>query len=294
MTIDSSSTIPVWSGLDNKLDNIKGVICDLWGVLHDGRVQHQDAVECLINIRARGIPVALLSNSPKPVNEVWRYLADLGIPKSVADVLISSGSIARRMIRETKRGQKMYHIGPAERDAATLEGLPIEYASSPEAADFILCTGLNETTGEAHRSMLKEAALASIPMICANPDRIVHVREELQLCAGVVGDVYQSLGGTVVWAGKPNILALHSAAKALNLSVDETSIIMIGDSFQTDIAGAANAGYKAILIAGGIHRDDILPILESGPPTYEQLAEILHRDSHAIPALESIMPSLKW
>lgn len=294
MTIDASTTIPIWSGLDNKLDNIKGVICDLWGVLHDGSVQHQEAVECLINIRSQGIPVALLSNSPKPVNEVWRYLEDLGIPKSVADVLISSGSIARRLIRDTKSGQKMYHIGPAERDAATLEGLPVESASSPETADFILCTGLNETTGEAHRPMLKESALAGIPMICANPDRIVHVRQELQFCAGVVGDVYRSLGGDVVWAGKPNILALQSAAKALNLPLDETSIIMIGDSFQTDIAGAANAGYKAILIAGGIHRDDILPLLDSGQLSYEQLAEILHRDSHAIPALESIMPSLKW
>lgn len=294
MTIDTLSKVPVWNGLDNKLDNIKGVICDLWGVLHDGNVQHKEAVECLINIRSQGIPVALLSNSPKPVNEVWHYLEGLGIPKSVADVLISSGSLARRLIRDTKSGQKMYHIGPAERDAATLEGLPVEYATSPEAADFILCTGLNETTAEAHRPMLKEAALAGIPMICANPDRVVHIREELQLCAGVVGDVYQSLGGDVVWAGKPNILALQSATKALNLSLDETSIMMIGDSFQTDIAGAANAGYKAILIAGGIHRDDILPLLGSGPLSYEQLAEILHRDSHAIPALESIMPSLKW
>lgn len=294
MTSDSSTTIPVWSGLNNKLGNIKGVICDLWGVLHDGNVKHQEAVECLINIRSQGIPVALLSNSPKPVNEVWSYLEGLGIPKSVADVLISSGSIARRIIRDTKSGQKMYHIGPAERDAATLEGLPVEYASSPETADFILCTGLNETTGEAHRPMLKEAALAGVPMICANPDRIVHVRDELQLCAGVVGDVYQDLGGIVVWAGKPNRLALHSAVESLGMPLDETSIIMIGDSFQTDIAGAANAGYKAILIAGGIHRDDILPLLNSGPLNYEQLAEILHRDSHAIPALESIMPSLKW
>ena len=294
MTIDPSTPIPIWGGLKHKLDNITGVICDLWGVLHDGAAPHSEAVECLTNIRAQGIPVALLSNSPKPVDEVWRYLADMGIPKTVADALITSGSIARRMVRSTYSGQKMYHLGPAERDALTLEGLPVDHVELLVDADFILCTGLNEATGEAHRPMLQEAAMRGVPMICANPDRIVHVRAELQLCAGVVADVYQSLGGAVLWAGKPNILALHSAAEALNLPFSESSIVMIGDSFQTDIAGAANAGYKAILVAGGIHRDDILPLLNFGAPSYQQLADILQRDRHTIPTLESIMPSLKW
>lgn len=294
MTIDISSTIPVWDGLGDNLGNIKGVICDLWGVLHDGTRQNEKAVECLKKIRAQGIPVALLSNSPKPVEEVWLLLESFGITRSVADVLLSSGSIARRLIRSSYSHKKMYHLGPALRDAETLEGLPVEQVKSPQDADFILCTGLNEATGEAHRPMLRDAALRDIPMICANPDRIVHVRDELQFCAGVVADVYQSLGGAVIWAGKPNVLALHSAVKALNLPLSETSIIMIGDSLQTDIAGAASAGYKGILIADGIHREDILPLLKDGAPSYRQLALVLHRDIHTIPAIESIMPNLRW
>jgi HAD superfamily hydrolase (TIGR01459 family) len=198
------------------------------------------------------------------------------------------------MIRRTHSGQKMYHLGPAKRDASTLEGLPVEQVHSVLEADFILCTGLIEVTGQAHSAMLKGAALRGIPMICANPDRVVHVRDELQLCAGVVADVYLSFGGIVTWAGKPNALAFQSALEALTLPLSEKAIFMIGDSLQTDIAGAANVGYKAILIAGGIHREDILPCLDQGNPSYLQLAAILQRESQTIPVMESIMPSLKF
>lgn len=294
MTDNVVSLIPVWDGLHNKLDNISAVICDLWGVLHDGSQPHNEAVECLNNIRAAGIPVALLSNSPKPVDDVWRYLETLGIPRSVADVLITSGSLARRMIRSRHDGQKMYHLGPSVRDAVTLQGLPVEQVAAPIDADFILCTGLNFSTGEAHRALLAGAVEKNIPMICANPDRIVHVRDELQFCAGVVGDLYQSMGGTVLWAGKPSRYALHAAVEALGLSCDDTSIIMIGDSLQTDIAGAVNAGYQGILIAGGIHRDDILPLLKGNALAYPPLVKSLQRPRCDIPRLKAIMPSLIW
>ena len=294
MTREISTNIPVWQGLEHELENISGVVCDLWGVLHDGSEAHPAAVDCLKNFRARGVPVVLLSNSPKPVEDVWQLLESFGINRSVADALLTSGSIARRLIRKSHAGQKMYHLGPTQRDAATLAGLPVEQVQAPEDADFILCTGLNEATGEAHAPMLSTAAEQKIPMICANPDRIVHVRNQLQFCAGAVADVYQSLGGHVVWAGKPNLLAMHSAVEALGLPLSERSIVMIGDSIQTDITGAVNAGYKGILIASGIHRDDILPLLEGDSLSYQKLASILHKDRHIMPSIESIMPSLTW
>ena len=290
----SSPIIPVWSGLADNLEGVNGVVCDLWGVLHDGVEAHQNAVQCLINIRKKDIPVALLSNSPKPINDVWKYLNDLGIPSTVADALITSGSIARHLIRKSYTDQKMYHIGPSARDASTLKGLPVHQVNNIGEADFILCTGLDEPTGEAHQLTLNVAVEKQIPMICANPDRVVHVRDELQFCAGVVADVYQSLGGAVIWAGKPDKLALHSAATVLDLDMDEPSILVIGDSIQTDMAGAESAGYKGILIASGIHRDDILPKLKGESVSRELLAKILHKRSLSIPALESIMPNLIW
>lgn len=286
--------IPVWSGLETHLHGISAVICDLWGVLHDGMTVHVEAAECLKKIRSLGIPVALLSNSPKPIDDVWAHLGMLGLPRSIADGLTTSGSLARSIIRRKYAGMKMYHLGPSERDEATLLGLPVALMTSPDEADFILCTGLNHTTGEAHASMLKVAALDKKPMICANPDRIVHVRGELHLCAGIVADVYEQLGGPVEWAGKPSASAYHAAMQTINMPIDTQSVLMIGDSLNTDIAGAVDVGYEGVLIANGIHRDDIVPMLHQDNVTYRALAQTLDRDISQVPLIKAIMPNLIW
>ncbi len=40
-------------------------------------------------------------------------------------------------------------------------------------------------------------------------------------------------------------------------------MLLIGDGFETDIAGAARAGLDSLLIAGGIHRDALTPASEA-------------------------------
>ena len=40
-------------------------------------------------------------------------------------------------------------------------------------------------------------------MLCANPDVVVERGKELVYCAGALADLYQSMGGDVLYAGKP-------------------------------------------------------------------------------------------
>ena len=40
-------------------------------------------------------------------------------------------------------------------------------------------------------------------MVCANPDVVVERGHELVYCAGAIADLYGSLGGEVLYAGKP-------------------------------------------------------------------------------------------
>ena len=41
-------------------------------------------------------------------------------------------------------------------------------------------------------------------MLCANPDIVVHVGDDLIWCAGAVARDYEAIGGRVIMAGKPH------------------------------------------------------------------------------------------
>jgi ribonucleotide monophosphatase NagD (HAD superfamily) len=115
-----------------------------------------------------------------------------------------------------------------------------------------------------------------LEFISANPDLIVDVGGVLLPCAGTLGQFYEQLGGAVYWAGKPYAPAYHQAFETLAQlaggPVDRSRILAIGDALRTDIAGAAEAGLDALLIAQGIHRDDLMP---DGRITPERLHRVL-------------------
>jgi len=53
------------SGLGQVADQYEAVLCDIWGVIHNGREPFREACEALERFKDRG-PVVLISNSPKP------------------------------------------------------------------------------------------------------------------------------------------------------------------------------------------------------------------------------------
>jgi ribonucleotide monophosphatase NagD (HAD superfamily) len=98
-------------------------------------------------------------------------------------------------------------------------------------------------------------------MICANPDLVVHVGEELIYCAGAVAQAYEDRGGRVRQAGKPFApiyeRALSFAEKVRGASVPRDRILAIGDAMRTDIAGAVDFGVDALFVTKGIHREEL-------------------------------------
>lgn len=253
-----TSNVRLIQGLQELSPSIKLIICDLWGVIHNGVQAHPSAINAIEQARAGGIKTVFLSNAPRPRGHVRAMLLDMGVPVIITDNIVTSGGLARDAVRERYSGVNLYHLGP-DTDHNTIEGLPVTLVSDPDQADVILATGLALKEVELHRDLLANACTRAVPFLCANPDRVVHVGEKLFLCAGAVADLYAEMGGKVEWFGKPMAEALHSCISECGLDntcISPDEIIMIGDSLQTDIAGAHAAGYKSLFVAGGIHRDE--------------------------------------
>ena len=68
---------------------------DLWGCVHNGVRAFDAANKALIEYRAGGGIVVLVTNSPRPRAQVEQQLADFGVARDAWDSIASSGDSAR-------------------------------------------------------------------------------------------------------------------------------------------------------------------------------------------------------
>ena len=244
-------------GLSEIADRYDALLCDVWGVIHNGHVAFPAACEALRAFAETRGPVVLISNAPRPSAAVAPQLDALGVPRSAWSAFVSSGDATRALLAERAPGPA-WKIGP-DRDAPLYEGLGLEF-SEPEAAAFISCAGPNDDeteTPEDYRDRLAICARRGLTMICANPDRVVQRGDRLIYCGGALADVYAAMDGVVVMAGKPFApiydMAVAQAASHLGRPLQRSRILCIGDGMPTDVKGAADQGLDCLFIAAGIH-----------------------------------------
>jgi HAD superfamily hydrolase (TIGR01459 family) len=272
-----SASHPVW-------------LCDVWGVVHYGERANPCACEALIRHREGGGVVVLITNAPRRSPTVTRLFPMFGVPGGTHDSIVSSGDVTRRLI-EQRAGENIHHMGPA-RDRDLLQDLPVSF--TPLAtADAVVCTGLpgDEDDAAIYDPALSAMLKRALPMICANPDKVVHVGERLYPCAGAIAERYEAMGGVVEMAGKPHPPiyreAMRLAGEVLGRPAAMREALAIGDGLSTDIAGAARNGIDALFISGGIHRDEIAAVGEAALPDLVAAAAPGVR-------LAGIMDALAW
>jgi len=239
------------------------VLCDVWGVLHNGVAAHAEACEALRRLRDGGATVVLVSNAPRPHAAVEGFLAKLGVDREAWDEFVTSGDLAREVVA-SRPGLPLFHLGPA-RDFRLFDGL-----DAPRVADknaqYVLCTGPmpeDVRSAEYFRDAFVGWVSRGLEFVCANPDLVVEKGDELLLCAGALALLYEELGGKVFYAGKPHRpiydLALAKAARRRGGPVAARRVLAIGDAPRTDIAGAKEIGARSLLVAKGIHARELLP-----------------------------------
>lgn len=235
------------------------ILCDVWGVLHDGAKAYRAACEALTTYKRLGGTVVLLSNAPRPEASVSTQIESFGVSPSCYHGIVSSGDMTRSFLDKQRHGTRVFHIGP-DRDRVLFSGTGV-CLSSAEQAHICVCSGLkNDETEQVddYRAALNILLERNIPMLCANPDRMIERSGRFIVCAGAVADVFEQMGGAVTWFGKPYKPIYETAfarlAQLKNCDIDRSRVLAIGDSLTTDIAGAANAGIASLLILGGIHR----------------------------------------
>jgi HAD superfamily hydrolase (TIGR01459 family) len=225
---------------------------DVWGVVHDGYNPYPGTVDKL-NELIKTKKVIFISNAPRPYPVIASKLKEFNIFVEKAEI-VSSGDLTREeLAKMAAEGKKLYHIGAA-RNVDILKDLPISTVDSVKEADYVLLTAyLDEGEDlEQFNDQFKEAISMSKSFICANPDTIVVHGNSHRYCAGYFASKIEKLGGKVLYYGKPHKNIYEYALCRLNKNnLNYSKILMIGDTFDTDIMGANNLGIHSALVATG-------------------------------------------
>jgi HAD superfamily hydrolase (TIGR01459 family) len=247
----------ILTGLSALAGRYDTVLSDVWGVIHNGRESYPAACEALVRWRESVGPVVLISNAARPAAEVGVQLDGLGVPREAWSALVTSGDVTRVLLADRAPGPA-YWLGP-EWNASLHAGLGLEFAPL-DTAKFIACTGpVNDDveTPEDYRELLTAAAARRLPMICANPDKVVQRGDRLVYCGGALAELYETLGGTTIMAGKPHppiyAAALAKVRELTGAPTPASRVLAIGDGLPTDVAGANAQGLDLLFIASGIH-----------------------------------------
>lgn len=247
------------SGLGQIAEDYDALLCDIWGVIHNGREPFLEACEALERFRQERGPVILVSNSPRPSVAIPEQFREIGVPGELWDAIVTSGDATIDELARRAPGPA-YKLGP-DRDDRIYENLDMNFAELGDAA-FISCTGLfdDETeTPEDYVELLSEARDLGLPLVCANPDVKARRGNRIIYCGGALAKLYEELGGKVIYAGKPHKPIYRLSRAWLEeitgyLPAPERTLV-IGDNIFTDLLGAQNEGLDCLFIADGLYAD---------------------------------------
>ena len=263
-------------GLKSIVNNYDLFFIDLWGVVHNGIKLYDQSIEVLDNLSKSKKDFILLTNAPRPNENVVNFLKKIGLNKHLKNVFTSGEAAKKYLVSELDK-QKFFHIGPP-RDYDLFENVKKNNVLNINDADYFLCTGLfdnYESDLNYYKKLLSNHI--SKKMICTNPDLIVDRGDKREYCAGSVAKTYEEIKGEVIYFGKP-----HPPVYKQSINTINKKVLCIGDNLNTDIKGANVQKFDSLLITNGIHRQEILEI---------ELNQVLKKYKVTV---DYIQKNLKW
>ena len=236
------------------LDSYDIFFIDLWGVIHNGVSVFDNVVPVLENLKKANKMVFFITNAPRRAFVIAEQLEQFGVRADLYQKIVSSGELTWHKIKEKYQKKNCFIIGPP-RDHHLIEGLDVKIVNKDSDVDIILNTGPwgDNDCLDNYTDLLNHLVKKGSSMICSNPDKTVVRGEDFWICAGLLAEYYEKIGGEVEYYGKPFKQIYEFCFNFFDKK--NKKILVIGDSLENDIKGANNLKIDSLLITDGIHRE---------------------------------------
>jgi HAD superfamily hydrolase (TIGR01459 family) len=229
---------------------------DQFGVLRDDQDAYDGAPAALATIKNANKTVVVLSNSGRSGKFNSDRLVALGFAPDTFDHFVTSGDVAYELLSASTSaiapGGKCFTISSGN-DQNLADRLGLVSVDRGDDADVVIISGSEAEiiSMDAYLEMLIPAASRQLPCYCTNPDIHKLSNGSIAPGAGSIARIYEKLGGTVVWLGKPH-REIYDYALSLIGNPDRRRVVCIGDSVEHDILGAGGADLDSVLVRTGL------------------------------------------
>jgi phosphoglycolate/pyridoxal phosphate phosphatase family enzyme len=228
---------------------IRAVAFDLDGTIYLGDHLVEGALELLHQLKQKNIAVVFFTNnSTKTRAQILGKLRMMGIPAELRDIYTSTYATA--VFLKRKKFDRVYCLGSTGL-IKEMEEKGISVSEDPSHIKAIVI-GLDlEFNYEKLAKCSKILQRTKCKLIACNLDNNYPIEKNMLLpgCGAIVSAVESASGKKVDYAvGKPNAFMLELLAKELRLKSSE--ILVVGDTYSSDIEMAKRHGCTSILISG--------------------------------------------
>ena len=229
-----------------ELENKKGFICDMDGVIYHGNVLLGGVAEFVDWLKTNNKEFLFLTNSSERSPEELRMkLCRMGLDVGEEHFYTSAQATAK-FIERQHPGASAYVIGaPGLLKALYDSGVTMNDVDP----DYVV---VGETTNYNYDSILTAVKLVrrGARLIGTNPDLTGPTEAGIvPATRALISPIELATGKTAYFVGKPNPLMMRSALKMLGCHSAEA--VMIGDRMDTDIIAGIETGLDTVLVLTG-------------------------------------------
>jgi HAD superfamily hydrolase (TIGR01458 family) len=230
------------------IENIKGILFDIDGVLYIGKEAIPGAVAAVAALKKNKLPMRFITNTTTQSHaQLHDKMRSLGFAVS-ADEILSAPQAAMLALRRMGKPRCLLVVNDHVR------GDFAEFAADHTFPDVVVVGDIGDKWNYTLLNQVFNLVRKGAHLIALHKNRFWQTEQGLQMDIGAfVAGIEYATGKRATVMGKPSPAFFQIALHELGVAAHEAAII--GDDIDSDIGGGQEAGLKGILVMTGKYRE---------------------------------------